>query len=151
MHVEKPLLASQKHPDSPKLGFVRVDGRYRVGKLLGTGASGEPHFDQVCLIFLNSLGRVFQGRDIRTGSDVALKIGHAGSLSSKLRYEYDVYTAISGSTGIPKVLWYGKEGQHEVIILEFLGTSLGNLIREQQLDSRKLFLYASQMVRAVHQ
>jgi len=72
-------------------------------------------------------------------------------LSSKLRYEYDVYTAISGSTGIPKVLWYGKEGQHEVIILEFLGTSLGNLIREQQLDSRKLFLYASQMVRAVHQ
>ena len=143
---ERPLLASQKQPGSPKLGFVRVNGQYRVGKLLGTGASGEPHFDHIRLIFLNSLGRVFQGKDIGTGSDVALKIGHAQSSSSKLRYEYDVYTAIARSTGVPKVLWYSKEGHHEVIVLEFLGTSLGDLVREKRLDSKRVFLYASQMV-----
>lgn len=40
-------------------------------------------------------------------------------------------TAIAGGTGVSKVLWDSKEGEHEVIILEFLGTSLGNLIREQ--------------------
>jgi hypothetical protein len=67
-------------------------------------------------------------------------------LSLKLKYKYDVYTAIAGGTGVPKVLWYGKEGEHEVIVLEFLGTSLGDLIREQRLDSRRTFLYASWMV-----
>ena len=65
-----------------------------------------------------------------TRTDVALKIGHAGSLPSKLSYEYEVYAVISGSAGIPKVLWYGKEGIHEIIVLEYLGTSLGDLIKE---------------------
>jgi hypothetical protein len=42
-----------------------------------------------------------------------------------------MYTAIAGGIDVPKVLWYSKEGKYEVIILKFLGTSLGNLIREQ--------------------
>ena len=65
-----------------------------------------------------------------TRTDVTLKIGHAGSLSSKLSYENEVYTAISGSARISKVLWYGKEGIHEIIVLEYLGTSIGDLVRE---------------------
>lgn len=54
---------------------------------------------------------------------------------------------ISGSTGISQVLWYGKEDVHEVIVLEYLGTSLGDLISEQRFDPGKSFLYVSQMVR----
>ena len=146
MRVKGSPLPSQKKPDSLILGFVRVDGQYRLGKLLRSGASGESHFNHVHLIFLNSLGRVFQGKDIRTSFDVAVKIGHARSLSLKLKYEYNVYTAIAGGTGVPKVLWYGKEGEHKVIVLEFLGTSLGDLIKKRQLDSRRTFLYATQMV-----
>jgi hypothetical protein len=53
---------------------------------------------------------------------------------------------LAGSAGISQVHWYGKEGSHEVIVLEHLGTSLGDLISEQQVDHRKAFLYASQMV-----
>jgi serine/threonine protein kinase len=117
-----------------------------VGKLLGTGASGESHFNQVCIIFLNFLASVFQGKDIMTGIDVALKIGLAEGSSSKLGYEYDVYMAISGSTGISGVIWYGKEGLYEVIVMEYLGTSLDDLIREQQFDPKRMFLHASRMV-----
>jgi len=40
-----------------------------------------------------------------------------------------MYTTISGSAGIPEVLWYGKEGLHEIIVLEYLGTSLGDQIK----------------------
>jgi hypothetical protein len=65
-----------------------------------------------------------------TGTDVALKIGHVGTSSSKLSYKYKVYRTISGSACIPKVLWYGKEGLCEIIVLKYLRTSLGNLIRE---------------------
>jgi hypothetical protein len=65
-----------------------------------------------------------------TGTDVALKIGCVGTLSSKLSYEYEVYRTISGGAGIPKVLWYSKEGLCEIIVLKYLGTSLGDLIKE---------------------
>jgi serine/threonine protein kinase len=103
--------------------------------------------DQVRLVFLNPLGSVFLGKDIQTGADVALKIGCAGSSPSKLSYEYNVYTTISGSTGISDVLWYGKEGLHEIIVLEYLGTSLGDLISERRFDPRRAFFYGLQMVR----
>jgi hypothetical protein len=149
-HVQRPLLASKKQPVSHQPYLVRVGGRYRVGKLLGTGGSGERHSDQVRLFFLSSLASVFLGKDIRTGNEVALKIGHVGSSPSKLSYEHNVYTMISGSTGISQVLWYGKEGLHEVIVLEYLGTSLGDLICERRFDLRRTFLYASQMVRLLY-
>ena len=89
---------------------------------------------------------MYLGRDIKTEDYVALKIGHIGSSPSKLSYEYDIYTTLSGSTGISEVLWYGKEGLHEIIVLEYLGTSLGDLISKRQFDPKKAFLYASQMV-----
>jgi len=145
--VQRPLRASRKQTASHQLDFVRVGGRYRIGKLLGTGGSGKPHSDQVHLISLSSLGSVYLGKDIRNEASVALKIGHGGSSPSKLAHKYNVYAAISGSMGIPEVLWYGKEGLHEVIVLECLRTSLDDLTRAQQSDHRKTFLYASQMVR----
>ena len=58
-----------------------------------------------------------------------------------------MYTTISGSAGIPEVLWYGKEGLCEVIVLEYLGTSLGDQVKSRQFERKMTFLYASQMVR----
>jgi len=96
--------------------------------------------------FLNSLGSIFLGKDIITEAAVALKIGHARGSSLRLSYEYNVYTTISGSNGIAKVLWYSKEDIYEVIVMEYLGTSLGDLVSEQQFDQKRTFLYAPQMV-----
>jgi casein kinase 1 len=105
---------------------------------------------QVRLILLTFLGSVFLGKDILTENEVALKIGHAGSSTLKLSYEHDVYKTISGSAGTSRVLWYGKEGTHEIIVLEYLGASLGNLISERRFDSTRIFSYASQMVRLLY-
>ena len=82
-----------------------------------------------------------------TGDDVALKIGHPSGLPSSLSHEYDVYRTIGGSRGIPTVVWYGKEDIYKVIILNHLGTSLGDLIDQLKFDHRETFSYASQMVR----
>lgn len=93
-----------------------------------------------------SIGSVFLGRDIRTGAEVALKIASPGQSHSRLNHEYNVYTTIAGSVGTSSVLWYGKEGLYEVIILEYLGNSLGDLVNEKQLSQREVFSYALQMV-----
>ncbi|KAH9072197.1 kinase-like domain-containing protein, partial [Lactarius deliciosus] len=110
-----------------------VGGRYRVGNLLGSGGSGS----------------VYQGRDIKTGTEIALKIRRADHLSSRLSHEYNVYTTLAGSAGISQVHWYGKEGSHEVIVLEHLGTSLGDLVDEKQVGLSNAFLYTPQMLLAV--
>ena len=127
--------------------FVRVGGRYRVGELLGSGGSGKPSSDSNLTSFLSSLGSVYRGKDIRTGAEVALKIGFSDEAPSRLSYEYNVYRALTGGTGISPVLWYGKETVYEIIVLEHLGTSLADLIHEQQFDRKKVFVYAAQMVR----
>ena len=43
MPVQRSLQASKKQPTPHHLDFICVGGWYRVGKLLGTGGSGEPH------------------------------------------------------------------------------------------------------------
>jgi hypothetical protein len=43
MTAKSPRLLSQERTVSVKPDFVRVNGRYRVGRLLGSGVSGEPN------------------------------------------------------------------------------------------------------------
>ena len=136
----------KKRSSTPMIDIVRVGGRYRVRKLLGTGGSGELNSDSSLTLFLSSLGSVYLGKDIMTGAEVALKIGHPSSLPSRLRHEYNMYTSIAGSRGIPEVHWYGKEGVHKVIVLDHLRTSLGDLIDQLKFDRRETFSNASQMV-----
>jgi serine/threonine protein kinase len=133
-----------------KLDFVRVGGRYRIGKLLGSGRSGEPNSEMSWKKLTSSSASVYLGKDIGTGAEIAVKIGRTDNPPSTLRYEYDVYKTAAGSIGIPAVCWYGKEGYHEVIVMEYLGTSLGDLIKTQNIDHNKTFYLASQMVRSLY-
>jgi hypothetical protein len=142
---------SEKQFSPSMLDIVRVGGRFRVGKLLGSGGSGELNSrgrDSESTSFSESryLGSVYQGEDFLTGADVALKIGYSCSSPSRLGHEYHVYSEIAGSKGIPKVHWYGKEGEYEVIVLDHLGTSLGDQVDQLEFDRRKIFSYATQMV-----
>ena len=76
-----------------------------------------------------------------------MKIGQAGNgLSSALRHEYNIYRSLAGSVGISLVHWYGKEDLCEVLVLENLGTSIGDLINNEQPSYEKMFFYASEMV-----
>ena len=76
------------------------------------------------------------------GPWLALKIGSADYLSSRLSHEYNVYTELAGSAGVSPVRWYGKEGSYEVIVMDHLGTSLGDLISRGHVDHGEVFQYA---------
>lgn len=96
------------------------------------------------------IGSVYLGIDIRTGAEVAVKVGNASQSPSRLNHEYNVYMSIVDSVGTSSVLWYGKEGLHEVIVLEYLGDSLGNLVNKRRLNHGGVFSYASQMVYSLY-
>jgi roadblock/LC7 domain-containing protein len=89
---------------------------------------------------------VYLGRDIKKERDVAVKLEVALEGSSKLEREYDVYRAISGMRGIPKMLWYGMEGRYNVMVLSRLGCTLEEMARVNVLDAYAVFSYAKQMV-----
>ena len=85
-----------------------------------------------------------------TVADVALKIEHPCRLPSRLSHECDMYATITSSKGVSQVLWYGKEDIYEVIVLNHLGTSLGDLIDQPKFDHRMTFVYTTQMVHLLY-
>jgi len=83
----------------------------------------------VCDIQIH-IGSVYLGKDIQTERDVALKLEVAQDLrQSNLAHEYNVYRALSGLPGIPKVYWHGREGPYHVIILDRLGSTFEKIAR----------------------
>jgi len=136
-------------PSSLKLDFMCVGSQYRVGKLLSSGGSGESNSESLIDVSHfsdTSLGSIYLGRDIQMGDDVAIKIGYMGLQSSRLIHEYQIYMRIASYIGTCQVLWYSKEDVYKVMVLEYLGMSLGDLIDKQKPNSGKAFFYISQMV-----
>jgi hypothetical protein len=75
-----------------------------------------------------------------------LKLEVAQDPSSKLAHEYSVYQAILGLPGIPKVYWYGREGQYHIIVPDPLGSTFKKMIQISMLNTNAIFTYAMQMV-----
>lgn len=96
--------------------------------------------------YLFYLGTVYLGKDIKKGRDVAVKLEVALEWSSKLEHEYNIYRAISGICGIPKMLWYGMEGQYNALVLSRLGCTLEEMAQLSVLNTNTVFTYAKQMV-----
>ena len=59
--------------------------------------------------------------------DVAIKLEATDTEYSHVEHEYQVYRNLVGGIGIPTVYWFGSECDYNVMVLEHLGPSLGNL------------------------
>jgi hypothetical protein len=75
-----------------------------------------------------------------------VKLEVATEWGSKLDHEWNVYRAISGIRGIPKMLWYGMEGRYDVMVLSRLGHTFEEMARLSMLDANNVFTYAKKMV-----
>ncbi|KAE8654596.1 hypothetical protein F3Y22_tig00117048pilonHSYRG00972 [Hibiscus syriacus] len=87
---------------------------YRVEKKLGKGGFGQ----------------VYVGRRISASGpgalEVALKFEHRSSKGCNYGppYEWQVYNALSGSHGVPRVHYKGQQGDYYVMVMDRLGPSL---------------------------
>ncbi|KAK8635320.1 hypothetical protein V6N13_004061 [Hibiscus sabdariffa] len=100
---------------------VQVGGSpmYKIERKLGKGGFGQ--------VFVGR--RVSGGDDRATGSaamEVALKFEHRNSKGCNYGppYEWQVYNALGGSHGVPKVHYKGKQGDYYVMVMDILGPSL---------------------------
>jgi serine/threonine protein kinase len=89
---------------------IRVGGRYRLGKKIGTGSFGE----------------IFEGTDIFDNSAVAIKLEHNTVKYPQLLFEAKLLKSIPG-TGIPTMHWFGIAGEYNAMVMELLGQNLEDL------------------------
>ncbi|KAK1287539.1 Casein kinase I isoform delta-like [Acorus calamus] len=100
---------------------VQVGGSpvYKVERKLGKGGFGQ--------VFVGR--RVTGGSERATGSgalEVALKFEHRSSKGCNYGppYEWQVYSNLGGSHGVPKVHYKGRQGEYYVMVMDMLGPSL---------------------------
>lgn len=90
---------------------IRVGGRYKLGKKIGSGSYSE----------------IYEGLDIFQGVQVAIKLEPIKSNEIKqLLHEARLLKSIEGE-GVPSMYWYGQAGEYDCMVTELLGENLEEL------------------------
>lgn len=81
------------------------------------------------LIGKGSFGRVFAGKNINTGDDVAIKLEKCGE-DTLLKHEAQIYAVLNGTPGVPPLRSYGMECGYNYLVTDKLGLSLEALLSD---------------------
>jgi serine/threonine protein kinase len=87
---------------------LRVGGKFKLIKKCGSGAFGE----------------IYQGTNVKTGDEVAIKLEPVKTKFPQLLYETKIYKILNGGAGIPSIHWFGVEGDYNAMVMDLLGPSL---------------------------
>jgi len=96
---------------------IRMDGRFRIKELLGSG----------------TYGYVYRAVNIFTNTSYAIKLELSTNRSSSVEHEYKILKSLGGGDGIPCIHWFGREANYDVLVLEHLGPSLHKLMSNRQI------------------
>ncbi|EKF32275.1 casein kinase, putative, partial [Trypanosoma cruzi marinkellei] len=93
----------------------------------------------------------FRGTNIQTGETVAIKLEQAKTRHPQLAFEarfYRILNAGGGVVGIPNILFYGVEGEFNVMVMDLLGPSLEDLFSfcDRKLSLKTTLMLAEQMI-----
>ncbi|KAJ0091379.1 hypothetical protein Patl1_12947 [Pistacia atlantica] len=118
--ADKGAGAEDEGSTAPLPEKVQVGGSpmYRIERKLGKGGFGQVY-----------VGRRISPTTERTGPgalEVALKFEHRSSKGCNYGppYEWQVYNALGGSHGVPRVHFKGRQGDYYVMVMDMLGPSL---------------------------
>ena len=86
---------------------LRVGGKYRLGKKIGSGSFGTPSLAVLIQLSLSSVpvGDIYLGVNIISGEEVAIKFESVKAKHPQLEYESKVYKTLAGGVGVPFVRW----------------------------------------------
>lgn len=98
-------------------------------------------------------GTVFLGVHTTAGKPVAIKLEathpeHHSSHPSPLKTESKIYKSLSGGTGVPWMLWSGRQGDYNVMVTDLLGPSLEDLFKmcNRHFSMKTVLLLTDQLV-----
>lgn len=132
---EKGLMAD----DSGGLSANKAAGQEEEGSTAPfpekVSVGGSPVYKIERKLGKGGFGQVFVGRRVSGGTErtsgpgameVALKFEHRNSKGCNYGppYEWQVYTILGGSHGVPKVHYKGRQGDYYVMVMDMLGPSL---------------------------
>jgi serine/threonine protein kinase len=95
-------------------------------------------------------GTVFLGVHTIAGKEVAIKIEPAVARNSPLKQESRIYKSLMGGTGVPWIMWSGKQGDYNVMVIDLMGPSLEDLFKmcNRHFSLKSVLLLADQLVRS---
>jgi hypothetical protein len=77
--------------------------------------------------FVCHAGEIYSAYDILSGEEVAIKFETGSPPFSQLQNEHKSYKVLGNRNGLPHVKWFGKDSDHNVMVLTLLGPSLERL------------------------
>lgn len=143
---------------------ITFGGKYRIEEEIGFGGCGtfvvfgprrQPSLNGFCFSTcpLNAtrverIGSVYSGTHTIAGKEVAIKVESANAKRSMLMQESRIYKTLMGGPGVPWMMWSGKQGDYNVLVLDLLGPSLEDLFKicNKQFSLKTVLLLADQMV-----
>lgn len=99
---------------------LRVGGKYRIGKKIGSGSFGAPILPIIVEMSSLRSGDIYLGVNIVSGEEVAIKLESVKAKHPQLEYESKVYKSLAGGVGVPFVRWYGTECDYNAMVLDLL-------------------------------
>jgi len=118
------LFYQAKHMRKPSL-YVGDDARFKLERRIGRG----------------SFGLIYEALDTRAQpgdpTRVAVKLELRSAPHPQLAYEYRVYRTLEarGWPYLPRIYWYGIEGDYHCLVMALLGQSLEKAL-DESLDQR---------------
>lgn len=116
-----------------------INEQFIIGRRLGEG----------------SYGTLRLGKNRRTKEHVAIKFEKLNHPTPTLPLEYMFYKSVEGAPNFPKIHFFGRHKEYNVLVMEVLGSSLEHLFDEQKrVFSEKtiinIMIQLIEMMRALH-
>jgi serine/threonine protein kinase len=92
-----------------------LGNKYKIIKRIGDG----------------SFGTIFEGINIRTNENVAIKIEPVEKNLKLLKNESNIYNYLNNVSGIPTIKWFGKDSDNYYMVINLLGSSLESVKKEK--------------------
>ncbi|KAJ6623569.1 kinase-like domain-containing protein [Mycena sp. CBHHK59/15] len=99
-------------------------------------------------IAVGGCGQVFLGVHTIAGKEVAIKLEPAIAKHSPLKQESKIYKTLMGGTGVPWIMWSGRQGDYNVMVIDLLGPSLEDLFKmcNRHFSLKTVLLLADQLI-----